>query len=83
MNKQHLTAEQIEQMGVTLLRSFTDAGNTIVTNKEGVDKLKTMDAVEEFKSRIKMTIMKAKKQKKPHHKYPSNYTPSSKRNRKK
>lgn len=85
MEKKYLTKEQLEDMGVVLLKEFTSAGNTIVTSKEGMDTLKKMDFLEQYKEQVEQMRMKvsAMKIKKPKRKYPTNYTPSPKRHRKK
>lgn len=85
--KQAFTKEQIEKMGIELLKEFTDNGGTIVTNKEGVAKLKELDRQEEYKKyleeiKIKMETMRTPDVKKPKHKYPSNYQPPKNKNRK-
>ena len=85
--KQAFTKEQIETMGVELLKQFTDSGGTIVTNKEGVEKLKELDREAEYRKyleevKIKMETMRIPDVKKPKHKYPSNFTVSPKRHRK-
>lgn len=85
MPKQYLSKAQIENMGVTLIKEFVEAGNTIVTSKDGADTLKKMDLLEEYQEKVQEMMLKAsaKRIKKPKHKYPSNYTPSPKRHRKK
>lgn len=77
---------EIEEMGVTLLKAFTDAGNTIVTSKEGAEKLRELDKDEMIKAAIQEMALKAElirdTKRKPKHKYASNLQPSPKRHRK-
>lgn len=85
-DKKYLSKTQMEEMGVTLLKEYVEAGNTIITSKEGMEHLKSMDYLEQFQKQmeeLQMKISLLKPGKKPHHKYPSNYTPSPKRHRKK
>lgn len=86
--KKILTKNQIEEMGVDLIKAFTDAGNTVITNKEGVETLKKLEDDNEDTERKKrfleefMMKINTIKIKKPKHKYPSNYTPPKKKRKK-
>lgn len=84
--KKYFSKEEIENMGAALIKAYVEAGNTVVTSKDGADTLSKMELLESYKEQIeefkvKLTQMKAPK--KPKHKYPSNYTPSKNRYRKK
>jgi len=79
-----LKSDEIRALGVEAIRAFTEAGNTLVTNQEGVETLKELDQealAKEFATQL-MTKLAKIKVKRPHKKYPSNYTPSPKRHRK-
>ncbi len=82
--KQYLTKDKINEMGIELLESYVESGGTIVTNKEGAEHLKAMEKIEAFKKMVAEQNEKLKDlpKRKLNSKYPSNYTPSPRRNRK-
>lgn len=67
----------IDELGLDAVTAFTDAGNTLITNREGIEVLKEAEAVAvkvKFLTDFMSQVRAPKKAKKPHHKYPSNYT---------
>lgn len=81
-SKKYLSKQQIEEMGANLLKAYVEAGNTIVTNQEGVGALKEIDRIEEMKKNIeeyKKRLERETTRKKPHKKYSTNLLPSKTR----
>lgn len=83
MRKQ-FNADDIRALGIELIRSFTNAGNTVVTNKEGAEVISELDREAMAKQMAEDMLLKISKlkTKKPKSKYPSNYTPPKNKNRK-
>lgn len=87
--KKYFSEKEIQEMGVTLLKAYTDAGNTIVTSKDGMETLKKMDMLDQYKQQVEELQLKISgKQMEPpkktkHRKYPTNYQPPKNKNRKK
>lgn len=82
--KKVLNKEQIEEIGLEAIHSFTEGGNTVVTNKDGAKALSEMEEEKrkaEFLKEFMVKLKQIKPRKKPHQKYSSNLIPSPKRNR--
>ncbi len=84
--KRYLSKDQITEMGVLLLQEMVASGETIITSKEGAEKIRELDKDNTIKNAIQEMALKAEiintKPNKSKSKYGTRFTPSPKRHRK-